>query len=141
MEKTQENCIFCKIATKEIPSQIVYEDSETIAFLDINPNSHGHTLVIPKYHFENIYTLPQEALCKVILAVQKVSLAVKTATQADGINIMMNNEPAANQEVFHAHFHVIPRHENDNFPHLPHKAYIGDEMEKITEKVKEEIKN
>jgi histidine triad (HIT) family protein len=135
----EESCIFCKIAGKEIPAQMVYEDANTLAFLDINPNNHGHTLVIPKHHFENIYTLPQEALCQVMLTVQKIALAVKTAAQADGINISMNNESAAGQEVFHAHIHVIPRHESDEFPHFPHRAYIGDEMKQVAEKIKKEI--
>jgi histidine triad (HIT) family protein len=136
---TDEGCLFCKIIAKEVTAQIVYEDAETVAFLDINPNSHGHTLVIPKDHFENIYTLPQETLCKVMLTAQKVAVAAKIATQADGINIAMNNEPAANQEIFHAHIHIIPRHNNDGFQHFPHKAYIGDEMERMAEKVRKEL--
>ncbi|MEN9647517.1 MAG: hypothetical protein RLY57_321 [Candidatus Parcubacteria bacterium] len=134
-----KECLFCKIAAKEIPAQIIYEDAQTVAFLDISPNNHGHTLVIPKDHFENIYTLPQEALCQVMLTVQKVAVAVKIATQADGINVTNNNESAAGQEIFHSHFHVIPRHSNDGFPHWPHKAYIGDEMEKMAEKIKKEV--
>jgi histidine triad (HIT) family protein len=133
-------CIFCKIASKEIPAEIVYEDSDTMAFLDLHPNHPGHTLVIPKDHFENIYTLPQETLCRMIMTAQKLAIAIKAAVQADGINISINNEPAAGQVVFHSHIHVIPRHMNDNFPLFPQGAYVADEMQKTAEKVRNEIK-
>jgi histidine triad (HIT) family protein len=137
-QEIQEECLFCKIA-KGDEARKVYEGEETVAFLDINPTSHGHTLVIPKDHFENIYTLPAEALCRMILTVQKLSTAIKEVTEADGINIVMNNEPAANQAIFHAHIHVIPRHEGDVFPHWPHKPYIGDEAEVMAEKIKADL--
>ncbi len=131
-------CIFCKIISGDIPAHKVYEDNETLAFLDISPNNHGHTLVIPKDHFENIYTIPQETLCKMILTTQKLSVPIRQATQADGLSIVMNTEIACHMKD-HAHIHIIPRHENDGFPEFPHKAYIGDEAEKVAEKIKEEI--
>jgi histidine triad (HIT) family protein len=137
----EESCIFCKIVSKEVAAEIVYEDDATVAFIDIQPNNPGHTLVIAKDHFENIYTLPQETLCRMALAAQKVALALKSAVQADGINIAMNNEPAAFQAVFHSHIHVIPRHENDGIAPFPHKAYIGDEMKQVAEKIKKEIQS
>jgi histidine triad (HIT) family protein len=138
--KDEKECIFCKIAKKEVSAEVVYEDTDTIAFLDINPNNHGHTLVIPKDHFENIYTLPQEILCRLMITVQKLSIAIKVAVEADGVNVSMNNEKAAFQEVFHAHFHVIPRHDNDGFTPFPHKAYIGNEMQEVGKKVRKELK-
>lgn len=137
--ETDSNCIFCKIVRKEIPAEVVYEDGETMAFLDINPNSHGHTLVIPKGHFENIYTVPAEEWARTMLTVQKIAPAVKMASQADGLNIVMNNEAAAYQEIPHAHIHLIPRHFNDNFPHFPYKPYIGEEIKEIAAKIREEI--
>ncbi len=134
------NCVFCKIAAKEIPAQIVYEDAETMAFLDINPNTHGHTLVICKDNFENLYTLPQELLCRMMMTVQKLAVSIKAATNADGLSIIMNTEYACHMKD-HAHIHIIPRHENDGITEWPHQAYIGDEMEKMAEKVRKEIDN
>lgn len=118
---------------------MVYENEEVFAFLDINPNNHGHTLVIPKDHFENIHTLPAETLCRMMLVVQKVAAAAKEAANADGINILMNNEAAAGQVVGHAHIHIIPRHENDfhSFENWPHKPYIENEAADMAEHMKD----
>ncbi len=140
MENT-DKCIFCQIVEGEIPTHHkVYEDSEVLAFLDINPNAHGHTLVIPKDHFENIYTTPDKRLCHMILIAKKLAIALKLATEADGINIIMNNEPGGNQAVMHAHIHVIPRHEGDDYPGLHnHKPYIGDEAKAVAEKIRENL--
>jgi histidine triad (HIT) family protein len=110
-----EDCIFCKIVKKEIPADIVYEDENTLAFLDIAPVNIGHTLVIPKEHFANIYETPEATLMDIMKVVKKLSHAVKNSLQADGINVTMNNDPAANQIVFHAHVHIIPRITNDGF--------------------------
>lgn len=137
--QTEENCIFCKIVAGNIPSQKVYEDNETMAFLDINPNNHGHTLVIPKDHFENIYGTPSETLCRMIMTVQKMAIAVKNGVSADGINISMNNESAAGQDVFHAHIHIIPRFNEDGYKHWPHKPYKEGEMESTAEKIRKEL--
>jgi histidine triad (HIT) family protein len=104
------DCLFCKIINREIPADIVYEDGNTLAFLDVKPNTPGHTLVIPKDHFENIYGIPDEALARLSISVKKVALAIKNGLDADGINIQMNNEAPAGQIVFHAHIHVIPRY-------------------------------
>jgi histidine triad (HIT) family protein len=136
----EDSCIFCKIVAKEIPAHhILYEDAEVMAFLDIAPNSHGHTLVIPKDHFENIYTIPEERWCHVMLIAKKIAPAVREAVQADGVNLVMNNEAAAGQVVPHVHIHVIPRHTTDTFPHWPHKAYIGDEAKAVADKIKESL--
>ncbi|MES3005706.1 MAG: HIT domain-containing protein [Patescibacteria group bacterium] len=78
-----ENCIFCGIVAGKIPAFKVYEDDETVAFLDISPNNHGHTLVIPKDHFENIYGTPSETLCRMIITAQKMALAIKNGVDAD----------------------------------------------------------
>lgn len=137
----QENCIFCKIVDGSIPAKKVYEDDETMAFLDIQPIQHGHTLVIPKDHFENIYTLPAETWLRIQMTVQKVALAVKHAADADGINISMNNESAAGQEVPHAHIHVIPRFNEDGLSRWPHVSYKNPEdMEAYAEKIAEALK-
>lgn len=135
------DCIFCKILTGEIPAIKIYEDEYTLGFLDIRPTQPGHTLVISKDHFENIYTLPPETLCRMMMTVQKIGLAIREATNADGINVIMNNEPAAGQVVFHAHIHIIPRHNDDGLRHWDHKAYTNtEERDSIAEKIRADIK-
>ncbi len=105
--------IFEKVISGELPHYKVYEDEETYAFLDAFPSSYGHTLVIPKKPYKNIYEIPTDLAGKIFQNVQKISVAVKKAVEADGINIVMNNESSAGQIVFHAHIHIIPRFEND----------------------------
>jgi len=131
------DCIFCKIATGEIPSQKVYEDDMTFAFLDINPSNLGHTLVIPKKHFRNLFDMSEEYLCATAKAVQKVAIAVKNITGADALNTVSNNEKAAGQVVFHAHTHIVPRFENDDvFKKARHMKYKDGEIEEVAEKIK-----
>jgi len=107
-------CIFCQIVTGKIPAEKIYEDDYCYAFLDAHPNTKGHTLVIPKDHVENIYGIADEALCRVMISVKKIALALKNGLEADGINIAMNNEAPAGQIIFHAHVHVIPRYVKEN---------------------------
>lgn len=108
--KFDEECIFCKIVQKQAPSSIIYEDDLVMAFLDIKPASEGHTLVISKEHYEGIFDIPSELLGKVHQVAKTVATAAKQALNADGINIMQQNGRAANQEIFHLHVHIIPRH-------------------------------
>lgn len=137
----QENCIFCKIVAGEIPASKVYEDDETIAFLDIQPVQPGHTLVIPKDHFENIYTTPVMTWMRIQMTAQKVALAVKHATDADGVNVHMNNEAAAGQVVPHVHIHIIPRQDDDGLINWPHSVYKDpEEMKVFIEKISAELK-
>lgn len=103
-----ENCIFCKIVRGEIPSRKIYEDEKVLAFLDISPQSLGHTLVIPKKHFADIYEIDNEELCNLISSVKSISEHVKTVLKSDGIKIVQNNGVSAGQTVFHIHFHIIP---------------------------------
>jgi histidine triad (HIT) family protein len=110
-----ENCIFCKIVKGELPATKIYEDDKVLAFLDIAPVNIGHTLVIPKEHFVNIYETPEDIIGKMMHTAKGVAHALKKEVGADGTNITMNNEKAAGQVVFHAHIHIIPRLENDGF--------------------------
>src|SRR3989344_2473439 len=110
-----ENCIFCKIAKGEIPSNKVYEYENVVAFLDIAPVNIGHSLVISKKHFTNIYDMPEEILSGMMKAAKNISRTIKSELKADGINVTMNNDPAAGQIILHAHIHVIPRFQNDGF--------------------------
>ncbi len=103
------NNIFAKILKGEIPSYRVYEDEHTVAFMDVMPQSPGHTLVLPKSPSRNIFDADSAALQHSITVVQKIAIAVQEAFEADGVYIAQFNEPAAGQTVFHLHFHVIPR--------------------------------
>lgn len=105
--------IFTKIIKREIPAHIIYEDEMVIAFLDINPVQKGHTLVVPKKQFENIFDGDEESLSHMIRVAKKLSAVIKATVGADGINLIMNNGEHAGQEVFHAHLHIVPRHKGD----------------------------
>ncbi len=129
--------LFLKIVRGELPSEKVYEDDVTYAFLDIHPNNKGHVLVVPKEKFRNIFDLDERTLAAMTTVAQKVAHALKSSLKADGVNIVMNNEPAAGQEVFHAHIHVIPRFENDGvFGHLKKTSYAEGEIGTFAEKIR-----
>jgi histidine triad (HIT) family protein len=108
-----DECIFCQIVDGEIPSRTVYEDENTVAFLDANPLSAGHTLVIPKAHHERLQDLPEDLSAAVFSTLHRVTGAVEKAVDADAANVAFNNGEAAGQEVPHVHGHVIPRFEGD----------------------------
>lgn len=105
----KNNCIFCAIAAGEIPSFKIYEDDMCLAYLDINPFSEGHTLVIPKSHSEGLLDTPCETLSALIKRVKKVASHITSTLNADGFNILQNNGEAAGQTVKHIHFHIVPR--------------------------------
>ncbi len=106
-----DNNIFAKILRGEIPAFKVYEDEETLAFMDVMPQSTGHTLVIPKAPSRNLLDADPAVLSKTIPVVQKIAVAAKKAFAADGVQIVQFNEPASGQTVYHLHFHIIPRFE------------------------------
>lgn len=103
--------IFAKILRGELPCTKVYEDTKTFVFMDIAPRADGHALVIPKAPCRNILDIAPDDLTAVILTVQRIAKAAKQAFAADGMTIMQFSEGAGGQEVFHLHFHVIPRKE------------------------------
>jgi histidine triad (HIT) family protein len=106
----KNDCIFCAIAAGEIPSFKVYEDEEVLAYLDINPFSEGHTLVIPKVHSTGLLDAPETTLAMLVARVKKVAAHLKEALPCDGFNILQNNGAAAGQTVPHIHFHIVPRY-------------------------------
>lgn len=110
---SNDDCIFCKIIAKEIPSKILYQNNDTIAFLDIFPISQGHTIVIPKKHYTNLETIPINELYEVIGAVKIVSNLIYKNLNIDGYNILQNNYKAAGQVINHFHIHIIPRSRGD----------------------------
>ena len=107
--------VFARIVRGEIPCHKVYEDADTIAFMDIMPQAEGHTLVVPKAAGEDIFSTPPESLAAAIRTVQRVAAAVKKAFGPPGVMIAQLNGSAAGQSVFHLHFHVIPRHAGREF--------------------------
>ena len=128
-------CIFCQIIAGEIPSTKIYEDEAVFAFLDIKPVNPGHTLVIPKKHFENIHDMPDEMVAKVAVAAKKIADAI-LRIGAKGVNIGMSNGAAAGQLVFHAHVHVMPRYGKDSFSLWTGKDYDGNEREEVAKKIR-----
>lgn len=105
-----KNCLFCKIADHIVPSNIVYEDDDVIAFLDISQVTKGHTLVIPKEHYDSFLSVPLDVLTKVNRVAQKIALILVEECGAKGINILSNAGEAAGQTIKHFHIHVIPRY-------------------------------
>ena len=110
----KDDCIFCKIANGEIPAATVSEDSICRVILDVNPANKGHALIIPKEHFDNIYSMDAETAAKIFTIATEVAKAQKAELNPDGLNILQNNGEAAGQTVFHFHMHLVPRYIKDN---------------------------
>ena len=107
------SCNFCRIVAGENPASVVYDDGNVLAFMDLYPANVGHTLVVPREHWETIYDIPEKVLADLFAVVKRVSVAVKEAVGAEGISILQFNEGAAGQSVRHFHVHVIPRFKGD----------------------------
>jgi histidine triad (HIT) family protein len=107
------NCPFCNIVTGKAPASIAYQDDIVMAFMDLNPTNKGHTLVIPRQHWENIHEIPENTLADIFSVVKRISTAVKKTFNAEGISILQLNGKAAGQTVMHFHVHVIPRFRGD----------------------------
>jgi histidine triad (HIT) family protein len=133
---TPGDCLFCKIVAGEIPSFNVYEDGNTFAFLDINPVNAGHTLVVPKRHSQNIFDIPPEDWMAVSETARSVAIALESALNADGVNLMMNNRENAGQVIDHPHVHVIPRFQGDGLRHWPQHKYKKGEAEETLAKIR-----
>lgn len=109
MQSYEPSNVFAKILRGELPSEKVYEDEHSLAFMDVMPRADGHVLVIPKNPSRNLLDVAEEDLRRTIVTVQKIVRAVKAGMKADGITLQQFNEPAGGQVVFHLHFHVLPR--------------------------------
>lgn len=130
----KNDCVFCAIAAGEIPSFKVYEDDDFLAYLDINPFSKGHVLVIPKAHSSCLLDTPDETLSKLVLKVRGVAAKVKAALGCDGFNILQNNGESAGQTVKHIHFHIVPRYGAGPVDFESHKADMA-ELKALAEKI------
>jgi len=131
-----KDCIFCKIIRGEIPSSKVFENEKILAFLDINPVSKGHTLVIPKTHYAGFSEIPADLLTEMGQLLQRVGQAAKTHLGSDGFNVLLNNGRAAGQRIDHAHFHLLPRSTGDGVMGWPNvRPYAAGEMETVRSKL------
>jgi histidine triad (HIT) family protein len=130
------SCIFCKIAKKEIPTKIVYEDEKCLAFLDINPLALGHTLVIPKKHMKSIFDIEEDYAEHIFSIAKKICLRMKEKLGAEGINLVQSSEEAAGQSIPHFHLHIIPRKSNDD---INLNQWWLSKIKKVDEKKLEEI--
>ncbi len=126
------NCIFCKIANGEIPSATLYEDDEFRVILDLNPAAKGHSLVLPKEHYANLFEIPVDVLGRAAAVAKKVSQKLFSGLHATGLNLVQNNGASAGQTVFHFHLHMIPRYDGDS-------VRVGWKPGSLTEKDTEEI--
>lgn len=107
------DCIFCKIANGEIPSNTIYEDNDFRVILDLGPATKGHALVLPKKHYADLFEIPEETVAGAVKVAKKVAGIMKEKLECDGLNLVQNNGETAGQTVMHFHLHIIPRYKND----------------------------
>lgn len=133
-------CIFCKIVQGVIPSAKILETDHAVAFLDINPVNRGHVLLVPKAHHSTLSDLPDDLAAETARLIPRLVRAIRTATGADGLNLIVNNGEAAGQTVFHGHWHLIPRFLDDpvDWP-WPHSDYSGDELNQMQFRIEREL--
>lgn len=135
-----DSCIFCRIVLKQAPGSIIYEDETALAFLDNRPLSEGHTLVIPREHYQDIFEIPEEVLCQVHQVSRRIAIALEKAFKVDGISIFQQNGRAANQDIFHLHVHVVPRWEGQKLGRFPDSSETNrEELNKIAEIIKRHL--
>lgn len=136
MKKHIDNeCLFCKIANGEIPSDTIYEDEDFRVILDISPASDGHAIILPKNHAANLFELEKEDAAKIMGVAKKVGKAMKESLGCDGLNVLQNNGEAAGQTVFHLHLHLIPRYIKDRV-NINWEYGDGKDNKQIAEKIK-----
>ena len=139
---TNDNCIFCKLANGQIPTNSIYEDDDFKVILDASPASKGHAIILPKTHAANLFELPDEYCEKIFSIAKKCGNAIVKTFNYDGLNVLQNNGEAAGQTVFHLHVHLIPRNNDDNI-HIKwvqkDSAQINETPEIVAAKIKENM--
>lgn len=130
--------MFCKIARGEEPASRVYENEEVMAILDARPANEGHTLVIPKKHYTNIFDIPDKELAHVFIVVKRIAGAILKSEKADGIRIIQNNGSAAHQIIFHFHVHIIPEHEGQS-SHRLRSTPETSELERVAARIRKSV--
>ena len=137
---TGEECLFCAIVAGKIPAIKVFEDQNHLAFLDINPRNPGHTIVIPKRHYEAVLDMPEAEAGKLFEIVKRLSVNVRNGTKADGISIIQNNYRTAGQAIPHIYFHIIPRFNTEGPAVLESILSVKKMPEDVLNKIAESIK-
>ena len=138
--KFDPNCIFCKIADHKINATVIYEDEDVIAFLDTNPVSYGHSLVVSKEHYDSFLSTPKDVMNKVMNVAQRIGQVAITSLGAKGINILTNCYEAAGQSVKHFHVHVIPRYNAPDGLKLEMDKYGDVNLPSVADKLKDGLK-
>ncbi|MCI7322525.1 MAG: HIT family protein [Lachnospiraceae bacterium] len=132
-----DNCIFCKLANGDIPTNTIYEDEDFRVILDNSPATKGHALILPKEHFSDMFEIDEETLGKAAKLAKKVITHEKAVLDCDGYNVLQNNGVEAGQTVFHFHMHLIPRYAGDQaIMEWDHKEYSDEEMKNICSDMK-----
>lgn len=108
------NCIFCKLANGDIPTNSIYEDDNFKVILDNAPATKGHALILPKSHYKNLYEIPEDTAAEVMKLAKKMAVSMTEKLGCEGFNLLQNNNEVAGQTVFHFHMHLIPRYADDN---------------------------
>jgi histidine triad (HIT) family protein len=131
-------CLFCGIVAGDVPAQIVDSDEHTVAFMDINPATPGHALVVPRRHSVDLLDVPDEDLAHTMSAARRLARRIEERLEPDGYNILNSCRAAAWQTIFHYHLHVIPRYDNDplKLPSVPRGAE-PDEIAEMAERIRE----
>jgi histidine triad (HIT) family protein len=132
------NCVFCQIIKKEAKASVVYEDDQVMAFLSNHPVNVGHTLVVPKKHYVNIFDIPEQEATHLFTVVKRVASAVRPATATEGIRIVQNNGADAGQVVFHLHVHIIPLKPSAQSLH-EHSFRAAEQLDRDAEKIRQKI--
>ena len=133
------NCLFCKIGKKEIPAEIIYEDETAFALLDIHPMAPGHTMVMPKKHFETILDLEDSELASLFSAVRNVTKLLQKVLAPDGFTIGINHGKASGQTIDHLHIHIIPRFQNDGGGSI--HSVVDNQPKETVREIAERIRN
>lgn len=137
----QDNCVFCKIISGEIPAHTIYEDEQFKVILDVAPATKGHALIIPKNHYSNLYELPEDIAADAIKLAKKMMQVMTDKLNCDGFNIIQNNGEIAGQTVFHFHMHLIPRYKGDGEILKYVSLHPSQEEMEETEKIITEMKD
>ena len=133
------NCIFCKLASGEIPTNTIYEDDTFRVILDAAPASKGHALILPKDHYANLYEIDEEVAAEAMKLAKKMAVHMTEVLNCDGFNLVQNNGETAGQTVFHFHMHLIPRYKdikNNDILSWNHEEFTEEEMKEICEALK-----
>lgn len=138
---TENNCVFCRIVKGEISSKKIYEDKDILALTPKETEAKGHTIVITKKHYLNIFDASEDDLKKLIIIIKKVSLAIKEGLNAKGVNILNASGKEAQQSVPHIHFHIIPRYDNDGVDAWMKKSDTKKyDLDEVNTKIKNNLK-